>query len=240
MKKQIPNLITLGNLMCGTIAVWCVMRGELTCAGMMIFAGIVLDFFDGFAARMLGVTSQIGKELDSLADAVTSGVAPGFIAYSVLERLTIGGELQIGVKYVAILIPLFACYRLAKFNIDTRQSHSFLGLPAPAQAIVWAAIGISATAPEWQGISLIATRWVDTVMTHEATIWVLVAVEIILCILMVSEVPMFALKFKDFGWRENKIRYIFLLLSAALLVLFGIASVPLIIFCYIILSLITK
>ena len=123
IKRQIPNLITLGNLLCGVIACYFAARGNVQVAALFICLGIFLDFFDGLAARLLNVASPLGKELDSLADVVTSGVAPGIILLHLLRD-----NASQWLALVALLVPLFAAYRLAKFNLDTRQSHSFLGL----------------------------------------------------------------------------------------------------------------
>ena len=138
MKKQIPNLITLCNLLCGVLSVWSATSDTpvlgmppLTAAAGFIMLGIFFDFFDGMTARLLGVASPVGKELDSLADVITSGIAPAFILFYILV-----GHPMAWLKFIAFLIPAFAAYRLAKFNLDERQHHSFLGLPAPANALI--------------------------------------------------------------------------------------------------------
>ncbi len=226
MKKQIPNLITLGNLLCGVLATLFAAQGKLPLSALLICGGIFLDFFDGMAARLLGVASPLGKELDSLADVVTSGVAPGLILLDLLWDNPIGRWLA----WLALLMPLFAAYRLAKFNLDTRQSHSFLGLPAPANALIW--VGLALSAPTG---NLLAASPVATV--------VLLAVSLFTNLLMISEVPMFSLKFnfKDLSWRTNAVPYLFLV-GCALLI--GLTRqwycVSLIILWYILLSLLTQ
>lgn len=132
MKKHIPNLITLGNLFCGTIATIFAVQANYEFAALFVVFGIVFDFFDGFAARLLNVSGELGKQLDSLADMVTSGVVPGIIMYHLLDNDS--SEVS-ALKYIGLLLTLGACYRLAKFNIDTRQSDSFIGLPTPAMCL---------------------------------------------------------------------------------------------------------
>ena len=226
IRRQIPNLITLGNLLCGVIAIAAALRGDLTGASLMICLGIFLDFFDGLAARLLNVASPLGKELDSLADVVTSGVAPGFILWNILCN-GVGEKWPEFLPYTALLIPLFAAYRLAKFNIDSRQSHSFLGLPTPANALIWVGVALTPALP----------------MDELTFIIVLIVVSLITDVLMVSELPMFSLKFnfKEMGWKHNSVQYLFFIGCAAIIV----ASrqwyaISLIILWYIILSAITQ
>lgn len=233
MKKQIPNLITLGNLLCGILATMFAVGGLLNYAALFIFLGIFLDFFDGMTARLLDVSSPMGKELDSLADVVTSGVAPGFILYCILQDSPCEW-----LKTVALAIPLFAAYRLAKFNIDSRQSHSFLGLPTPANAMVWAALGILffRTNHQTLGIAGIDASFLFT----DTSLIILAVVSLLLDIAMIAEFPLFALKFKKFGWKENQLRYLFLLTCIILIVLLGELGIALCILWYILLSLLTQ
>ena len=225
IRRQIPNLITLGNLLCGVIACLYAASGFLTEAALFICAGIFLDFFDGMAARLLGVASPLGKELDSLADVVTSGVAPGFILWILLST-GLPKDWQL-LSLAAFLIPLFAAYRLAKFNIDSRQSHSFLGLPTPANALIWVGVALTPALPQGELTFSLA----------------LIAVSFVTDVLMVSEMPMFSLKvnFKEMEWKHNSVQYLFLIGCAAII----IASrqwyaISLIILWYIILSAITQ
>lgn len=222
MKKQIPNLITLANLLCGVLASFFAVKGDIQLAALFICMGIFFDFFDGLAARLLNVASPLGKELDSLADVVTSGVAPSFILMQMLWDNPVGRWLA----YLSLLMPLFAAYRLAKFNLDTRQSHSFLGLPVPANALVWVGLAL------WNW-------WPQPNMVFAL---LLIGFSLFTNILMVSELPMFSLKvnFKDMSWKTNSIQYIFLMVCAIIIVTTRQwYAISLIILWYIFLSLIT-
>jgi len=222
VKKQIPNLITLANLLCGVLASFFAVKGDIQLAALFICMGIFFDFFDGLAARMLNVASPLGKELDSLADVVTSGVAPSFILMQMLWDNPVGRWLA----YLSLLMPLFAAYRLAKFNLDTRQSHSFLGLPVPANALVWVGLAL------WNW-------WPQPNMVFAL---LLIGFSLFTNILMVSELPMFSLKvnFKDMSWKTNSIQYIFLMVCAIIIVTTRQwYAISLIILWYIFLSLIT-
>lgn len=235
IKRQIPNLITLGNLFCGVESIFAALvQNDVTAAALWICAGIFLDFFDGMAARLLKVPSELGKQLDSLADVVTSGVAPAFITFRLVEEpmkalVPLWGVILIMIPF--LLMPLFAAYRLAKFNIDTRQSHSFLGLPVPANALIWVGIALA---------GLVANNLTLAI--------VLAVVAMFTNILMVSEMPMFSLKFnfKDMSWKSNSTQYIFLagciLLAAVESIFFKPSWVvlSLIILWYIFMSLLQK
>ena len=191
-------------------------------ASLLILLGILFDFFDGLSARLLKVASPMGKELDSLADVVTSGVAPGFILFNILRY----SSLQ-WIAYVALLIPAFGAYRLAKFNLDTRQGHSFLGLPVPSNALIWVGLALSGLyvgLADWQAVAL-------------------AVVSLVTCVLMVSELPMFSLKFdfSDLSWRTNRIPYLFLIGCAVIIAATrNWIAISLIIIWYIILSALTQ
>ena len=230
IKRQIPNLITLCNLACGVLSVFVALAyHEPVLAAMFICLGILFDFFDGLTARLLGVSSPMGKELDSLADVVTSGVAPAAILFTLCYS-PLG---YIGLRWLLILfllIPLFAAYRLAKFNLDTRQTHSFLGLPVPSQALVWVGLALS------QQIDNSATGlpWLTVAI---------VVLSLILDVLMVSELPLFSLKFnfKDLSWKTNSIQYIFLIVCAVIIALLrDWIAISVIILWYIVFSLFTQ
>lgn len=228
IKRQIPNLITLCNLACGVLSVFVALAcHEPVQAALLICLGILFDFFDGMTARLLGVSSPMGKELDSLADVVTSGVAPA----AILFRITYHPMVDMGLPWLGVaflLIPLFAAYRLAKFNLDTRQSHSFLGLPVPSQALVWVGLTLS----QW---SVDGGMW--------WTVGAVVALSLILDVLMVSELPLFSLKFnfKDLSWRTNSVQYIFLIVCAVIIALLrDWIAISVIILWYIVLSAITQ
>ena len=222
IKRQIPNLITLCNLACGVLSVYAALALDYPVqAALLICLGILFDFFDGLTARLLGVSSPMGKELDSLADVITSGVAPAAILY----RLTEQTFTNYGTQWMAVfflLIPIFAAYRLAKFNLDTRQTHSFLGLPVPSQALVWVGVALTYVQP--------------------SAIAVLV-VSLLLDVLMVSELPLFSLKFnfKDLRWKTNSVQYIFLIGCAILIaVLRDWIALSAIILWYILFSILTQ
>jgi len=220
----IPNLITCGNLLCGCLGIVFSFRGDLLLAGGLIFVAAVLDFLDGFVARLLKQSSPIGKELDSLADVVTFGLLPSMIIFQFLERtydsIDIGNLL---ISFSAFILTVFSALRLAKFNIDTRQSDSFIGVPTPANAILVASLPfILRTYPEYES-------WIVSPR-------VLVSYTLIMSYLLVMEFPLLAFKFKTFGWKENQIKYIFLGLSVLLLFLLKFAAVPLIVGLYILLS----
>ena len=230
IKRFIPNLITLGNLFCGVESVFASLAlGDTRMAALWICAGIFLDFFDGLAARALQVPSDLGKQLDSLADVVTSGVAPAFLMVKIVELPLRDLLPQWGVFLVMlpfVLLPLFAAYRLAKFNIDTRQSHSFLGLPVPSNALIW--VGLALSGFEMSGLALGIVVAVVALATD---------------VLMVSELPLFSLKFnfKDLSWKTNLVRYLFLIGCAVLIaVLRNWIALSAIILWYILFSIITR
>jgi CDP-diacylglycerol--serine O-phosphatidyltransferase len=243
MKKQIPNLLTLCNLICGVMAAYQASQGWLHRAAVLMALGIVFDFLDGFAARLLKVQSPMGKELDSLADIVTSGVAPGIILYSIfrLSRPFAGVADPIyWLRFLGFLLPAFAAYRLAKFNLDERQSHSFLGLPVPSNALIWAAVGTCFIHPDWAQVALLPIPGIRYYIMCTIGLVAIAALSIVTDVLMVSEVPMLSLKFTSFGWKENNLKYILLLGAAVLIALFGIIGIALSIVWYILLSILTQ
>ena len=226
--RHIPNTITCCNLFSGCVATCMAFSGEPGKALLFIILGAVFDFFDGMTARLLHVSSPIGKELDSLADDVTFGVAPATMVYSLLYTLSYPAWLE-GLRgvlpYVAFVMAAFAALRLAKFNLDERQTTSFIGLPTPANALFWGSLIVGA------GTRLQQASW------SWAVVLVLIALS---CWIMVSEVPMFALKFKQWGWRGNEVRYVFLLSCVPLLLVFGISAFAIIIVWYVVLSIIVR
>lgn len=250
IKKHIPNAITCGNLLCGCIGILSTIEGMPHMGAWMIFAAAVLDFFDGFIARLLHVSSPIGKELDSLADVVSFGVLPGFIMYSIINTVHPAGGLQLQhtvgllpgeelffiaklftLPSIAFLIPVFSALRLAKFNIDTRQSDSFIGVPTPANAILIASIPLMFIYP---------VHWINLSFLYEifSNEYVLMSICVIMSFLLVSEIPLIALKFKDFSWENNKIRYLFLISSVILIAALQFTAVPFVIILYVLFSLI--
>lgn len=243
IKRQIPNIITLANLLCGVLASFSAAIGDISSAALLICLGIFFDFFDGMAARLLGVASPLGKELDSLADVVTSGVAPGLILFSILSEG--GGPLVRFFSLTAFLVPLFAAYRLAKFNLDTRQSHSFLGLPTPANALIWVGLALYLVplgSCDCESCIAVGEFERNPLLTNNVFLTALIIISLVTDILMVSELPMFSLKvnFKDMSWKTNSIQYIFLIVCAIIIVATRQwYAVSLIIIWYILLSLIT-
>lgn len=230
-KKHIPNTITCCNLIWGAIATYEAFHAQYSWALACIIAGAVFDFFDGFAARLLKVSSPIGKELDSLADDITFGLAPSAMVFSFMKELPAcqEGTCMTWLPYCAFLIAAFSALRLAKFNLDTRQSSSFIGLPTPANALFWGAFIIS------------MNHWLqDTPLSA----YLLLAIILLSSWIMVAEIPMFALKFKNFSWKDNKIRYLFTLSVVAIigtgLCLDSIAGIWISMVWYILLSIATQ
>lgn len=219
IKRNIPNLITLGNLVCGLISIVMVFESELLLAGGFILIGSFLDFFDGLSARLLKVSSEIGKQLDSFADMVTFGVAPGIIIYKLILEDCNNYEL---LAYIAFLIPIFSIIRLSKFNIDTRQSSSFIGLPTPAAAIFIASLPI-----------------INQSYGTKFSLELLIGISVVLSFLLVAEIPLFSLKIKsgeDLKSKENKIKILFLISCVILLFIIHFAAIPFIVILYIFLS----
>ena len=240
IKKHIPNLLTLGNLLCGTIATIFAVQGEFVFAALLVISGILFDFLDGFVARLLHVSGELGKQLDSLADMVTSGVVPGIIMFRLLqdenvfmndndlnslEQFSFNFNVNDVLPFLGLLLTLGACYRLAKFNIDTRQSDSFIGLPTPAMSLFVISL------PLIQEYSSI-----DFVQNIIANNYFLIAVTIVLTYLMNAELPLFSLKFKEYSVKNNVIKYLFLVVSLCMIIFLQYLSIPLIILVYVILS----
>lgn len=223
--RHIPNMITSLNLFSGCVACVFAFTGQFTFATYFILLAAVFDFLDGFVARLLKAYSVIGKELDSLADMVSFGLAPGVMLFSFLSVI------NVYFAFVAFLIPVFSALRLAKFNVDTRQTTSFIGLPTPANALFWVFL-ISNIPPE-------LILYLDPSKQYYV---ILISVVLIAtsCYMMIAELPMFALKFKNFSWGDNKIRYIFLALCLISIVLFLQQAFPVIIVLYVFMSLINN
>jgi CDP-diacylglycerol--serine O-phosphatidyltransferase len=227
LKKHIPNAITSLNLVCGCIGILLAFRGSVELAALMIVLAAIFDFMDGMAARLLHVHSEIGKELDSLADLVSFGVLPGALVFVKLEEVGTYSWFP----FVGLLIPVLSALRLAKFNLDTRQSESFLGLPVPANALFW--VGVTwLTASD--SASLNQFNLILNTAFNQPLIIIILTVA--LSLLLVSELPLFSLKFKNLKWVDNKTRYIFLGLALILSILLGVGSLPMIIVLYVIIS----
>ncbi|WP_343637679.1 CDP-alcohol phosphatidyltransferase family protein [Fluviicola sp.] len=250
---NLPNLITASNMLCGVLAIILAFAGRIDIAPYFIFLAAVLDFFDGFAARMLKQQGELGKQLDSLADMISFGLAPGIIMFvlmviqqrgidlfqsTALLNMSMHVELYDLVNlqwdnklpFLALIIPFFSLFRLAKFNIDTRQSESFIGLPTPANTIFFMAFPL-----------LLAQYGNKTGWEHDLIIWliqpaVLIPIIVIMSLLLVSELPLFALKFKHFKWKGNGTRYVFLISCGILISTLLIWSIPIIVLLYLLLS----
>ncbi len=228
--KHIPNAITCGNLLFGCVAIVFSYTGNLAWASVAIGCSALLDFLDGFAARILKVHSEIGKQLDSLADMVSFGVAPGAIMFMLISH-SVTYETR-HLMFIAFLITVFSAIRLAKFNIDTRQTDSFIGVPTPANTILIASFPlILKYQPEFWGMN------VQAIIANK---YFLIGLTVLMSYLLVAELPLFALKFKDFGWSNNRIRYIFLASCLVLLIIFQFIGIPFIILLYVLLSLINN
>lgn len=246
-KKHVPNILTLLNLLSGTIAVFFAVKEQLVVAALFVFLGIFFDFFDGFVARLLKVQGELGKQLDSLADVVTSGVVPGIVMFQLIlasvsnTDWTIKGQHisdlpmkeYLSIVYltaiIGLLITLAAAYRLAKFNIDERQTSSFIGLPTPAAALVVLSLPLI---QQYTNNEL-------ALYLIEST-WFLVLLTLVLCYFMNAEIPLFSLKFKDYSWKNNVVKYIFVASTLLLVIFFNYIAIPLVIVLYVLLSLITK
>ncbi len=226
MKKHIPNIITSCNLISGCIATCYAFLGQTEIALLWIVIGAVFDFFDGMSARLLKVSSPIGKELDSLADDITFGVAPSTILFYQLTVLDYPGFLEPFreyIPYLAFIMAAFSALRLAKFNLDERQTLGFIGLPTPANALFWGSLVVG------------YGKYLESVEYMSLLLIVLMFVS---CWLLVCEVPMFALKFKHWGINEpgNLVKYGFMLFSACVLIFGQVAGIALIIIAYILVS----
>lgn len=223
--RFIPNTLTSMNLVSGCVASTMALQGNLFWAMMWIIIASVFDFSDGLAARLLKAYSPLGKELDSLADVVSFGVAPGMILYTMLGEWTVAAGLEGGfsyLPYLAFVVPAFSGLRLAKFNIDERQTTTFIGLPVPAHALLWASACYSLHALVGTGESWVAV--------------VLIAAFCLTSYLLVSEIPMFSLKAKSLGWRGNELQYILVICSVGFIACFGFLGISGAIVLYIVLS----
>lgn len=219
LKAQLPNLLTLLNLLSGVLGILWVLEGQPLYGAYFVILSATFDFFDGFAARLLKVQSELGKELDSLADVVSFGVLPGILLYSLTKSQTEASFLP----YCTLIIPMLSAYRLAKFNLDTRQSDRFIGLPTPANALLLTTI--PHLADRWPELS----PWLSSPITLVVIAW-------LTSLLLVVELPLIALKFKNSSFTDNSYRYALLLIGAVCLVWLQLAGIPLVILAYLLLS----
>lgn len=242
LKRHVPNFITILNLLCGAIATIFAVQGNLIMAALFVALGIFFDFFDGLAARALNVKSELGLQLDSLADMITSGLVPGIVMYQLLVRALPGSIKPVSnwadsgswwewnfpiLALVGLLIAAASGYRLAKFNIDDRQTDSFIGLPTPANALLILSLPLI--------LAFQPNPWAVELILNE---WFLIGLTLVSCFMLNAEIPLFALKFSDLSFKSNKLRYFFLVFSLLMLILLQFIAIPLIIISYVILSII--
>ncbi|WP_084274449.1 CDP-alcohol phosphatidyltransferase family protein [Crocinitomix catalasitica] len=272
LKRLVPNLFTAGNLVGGILAIIFTLTGKIHLAPYCIFVSALFDFLDGFMARLLKVPSELGKQLDSLADMVTFGVAPGIIVFvllnetypaiefgsirndalfqfNLLNNESMQNQLLENVNqnyslipFLALLIPVFALFRLAKFNLDTRQSDSFIGLPTPAMTLFFAVFPILII-QAYNDLALGDFLFVSWQITFAKLILspaFLIGATVIMSVLMVVELPLFALKFKSFKWKGNELRFSFLGIAVILFATLFFWAIPLIIILYLLLSIINN
>jgi CDP-diacylglycerol--serine O-phosphatidyltransferase len=239
IKKHIPNTITLFNLASGLLAIIAIFKGYYDEAFLFVCLGIFFDFWDGFFARKFKVSGELGLQLDSLADVVTSGVVPGLMIFKLLldiqedstsvYYLTEEYYYMGFVPYLGFIITLASAYRLAKFNIDTRQTDSFIGLPTPANALFIMSIPM---------IQFAGTHeWLVNALFNP---FVLLIISLVSAYMLNAEIPLFSLKIKDFSWDKNKLQVFFLTIAATLLLFLGFTALPIIILLYVVLSVINN
>lgn len=277
--KQIPNLLTLSNLLCGCLAIKYAFEWDLVMAAYLVGLACIFDFLDGFVARLLKVSGEMGKQLDSLADMVSFGVVPGVVMFQMMRAVDWAFRtkesanfelttLDFGLTYEdyysplcysSFLIIILSAYRLAKFNIDSRQTDKFIGLPTPANAIFILSIPLFLN---WHKKKLLFSMFFSSDeilsdlpskgLSHEAlfkdatylgsifNIYFLIVITLIFSFLLIAELPLFALKFKNFTWSDNKIRFIFLTISLVMLIIFQVMAIPFIVILYILLSILNN
>lgn len=239
VKKNIPNVLTCGNLVCGCFALVKVFQDDLIHASYFVGIALIFDFLDGFVARLLKVSSEIGKDLDSLADMVTFGVVPGAMMFKIIgiaycynqliqKEIIVSDNLIYWQQYFGFTITVFSCIRLAIFNSDVRQKESFIGLPTPANSILICSI------------PLIIDFQPNFIQNITNPLLFIIPLTFLLSFLLVSEISLFALKFKNFTWKENKLRYFFIAISLLLIVLLKFIAIPLIIINYILFSVVNN
>jgi len=246
LKKHLPNFVTLLNVLCGSIAVLFAVNGNMPATALFVFLGIFFDFFDGLLARKLKVQSELGLQLDSLADMITSGLVPGLVMFHLLSLTVndfslatsgntwsdsmfwIGEKIQL-LPFLGLLITLASAFRLAKFNISTNQSDSFIGLPTPANALLILSFPL-----------IMEYQHNDMMNAIILNPWFLIGVTLISSYLLNANIKLIALKFKTWRFKDNAARYLLIILAITLLIIFKFAGIPLIILLYILMSLASK
>lgn len=237
MKKHIPNAITTLNLLCGCLAITSAFEGELYIAAYFLIFANFFDFADGFAARALKVSNALGEQLDSLSDMISFGVAPGVLLYQFAKHLNTINEVQIltdnpWLFYIAFIIPIFSSFRLAKFNIDTRQTSSFIGLPTPANASFFLFVVILYFYPDLPKVIDVNSFLIPIIGNPI----IMLCFGVVFSFLLVAEIPMFSLKFKNMKWKDNKLPFSFILIWFLLLITTNIFAMPAIVIIYILFS----
>ena len=224
MSKHIPNLLTISNLICGCIALYFTFKGELVFTAYLIGFAAIFDFMDGAAARLLNVSNPIGKELDSLADMVSFGLVPSSVVFHLLEESPLSQY-----SFMALIIPIFSAYRLAKFNVDENQNENFIGLPTPANCLVFISI------------PLITTFNSESTIAYLFEIpEILLIITILMSLALVSRINMFSLKFKNLKFQDNKFRFFLITMSIILLTWLEFSAIPIIILLYIMMSIVKR
>lgn len=224
MSKHIPNLLTISNLICGCIALYFTFQDELVFTAYLIGLAVIFDFMDGTAARLLNVSNPIGKELDSLADMVSFGLVPGAIVFNLLE-----GSALCKYSFMALIIPIFSAFRLAKFNVDENQNENFIGLPTPANCLVFISI------------PLITTFNSESTIAYLFEIpEILLIITILMSLALVSRINLFTLKFKNLKFQDNKFRYFLIIMSIVLLIFIEFSAIPIIILIYLMMSIFNR
>lgn len=233
MKSHIPNLFTASNLLCGLMALIFVFTGDIIAATILVGIALLMDFLDGFVARALGVSSPIGKELDSLADNITFGAVPGFVMARMIQE-SLGGEFlpedwfaSAGGPWflIGFLISIYSAIRLAKFNLDERQSDAFYGVPTPANTGLIVSL--------WLIVQLRPDSFMATGLNQP---WVLIGLTLLSSWLLIADIRLIALKFKTYDFASNRYRYLLIISSVVLLIVFQYVAVPIIFLLYLILS----
>ncbi len=244
-KRHIPNIVTLLNVFCGSVAAIFAANSNFVMAAIFVFLGIFFDFFDGLLARKLNVQSELGIQLDSLADMITSGLVPGIIMFKLLSLVVNSSDTFINeewnsyfnwtgvnasmLPFLAFLITMASAYRLAKFNLDEDQQDHFIGLPTPANTLLIISLPLII---EFQNNDIM-----NSIILNK---WFLIALTLVSSYLLNSKIDLFALKFKDWSFKNNSIRYIFLLISVVALIVLQFAAIPLIVIVYVLMSLLNK
>tara|TARA_B110001469_G_scaffold25529_1_gene26269 strand:+ start:6107 stop:6799 length:693 start_codon:yes stop_codon:yes gene_type:complete len=230
VKSYIPHFITLLNLFSGCVAVIFALEGNMKLTAFFVCLGIFFDFFDGLLARKLNVQSELGVQLDSLADMVTSGLVPGLVLFHLLGLAPqLSWETYNLLPYFGLLVTLASAFRLAKFNISTNQSDAFIGLPTPANALLIISLPL-----------ILEYQHSDAINAIILNPWFLIVLTLVSCYLLNAPIKLIALKFKTWNFKDNASRYILIVMSVAILAIFQFAGIPLVIVAYILLSIFSK